>query len=688
MRWLALVLLLPGLALADTVTVTISDTAMLKDASIYEADNEKNFGSALSLVVRSVSPDRARTIVRRDGFADAYAGAYVVSDSLFLYCYDVDTAGAVRAYRLYKPNREGATTQSISGAARYQNIDGGVTWHDHNSPIPHYKAGSRPAQLDYRDSGFVSPIKNQDNCGGCYAHAGVAHLESYWLQYTFTGTRGNNAEDGSGGDRSGSAEPFAENTIAIPIEIVGWYSFRLTQTSTNVCDSLSFALMRIAEDTGDVAFDADTVGFRIVYCNANADTMIDTLWRSVDDIDVTNLSGTYPDLCMGGADDIYINDDFPIMLFRANDISQHLHDADTMTDFRVLWQRGSAFTSLLLNNTAIDKISCLGTFAVRKPWTPDDYDSASGDSGTTWVKWDVANDYDWTIAGCGQYDDIDLSEQQVVLCSTIDSSGCDGGQIGEALAQAMDGGVGLEQDLVYTGDDQDSCWHLAPAATITWWWMIPDDEEMVKEMLWAYGPGGFGIMTYTSELGAFQGGGVFVGTGEATGSHAVELVGYDDALGAWLIKNSWGDDWADDGFCWYSYDNSWNAFHVAINDSIARQWTDPGAGCQGFLDECTGDNFSATDDCGGLVCDIAAVAVDTVTVDSIGWFGFRLSADLANDRIRGNAGEYGYLLRGPATTSVKFFSSEYVNVSQRPYFKTRYIPASVLGTGAFGTGVY
>lgn len=37
------------------------------------------------------------------------------------------------------------------------------------------------------------------------------------------------------------------------------------------------------------------------------------------------------------------------------------------------------------------------------------------------------------------------------------------------------------------------------------------------------------------------------------GGHAVVIVGFDDAKKAWLIKNSWGEDWGERGYAWISY---------------------------------------------------------------------------------------------------------------------------------------
>jgi hypothetical protein len=41
--------------------------------------------------------------------------------------------------------------------------------------------------------------------------------------------------------------------------------------------------------------------------------------------------------------------------------------------------------------------------------------------------------------------------------------------------------------------------------------------------------------------------------GSSVGGHAVSLVGYDDSKQAWLVRNSWGEEYGEKGYVWVSY---------------------------------------------------------------------------------------------------------------------------------------
>lgn len=62
--------------------------------------------------------------------------------------------------------------------------------------------------------------------------------------------------------------------------------------------------------------------------------------------------------------------------------------------------------------------------------------------------------------------------------------------------------------------------------------------------------------------------------GPSLGGHAVSLVGYDDNKQAWLIRNSWGEEFGENGFAWISYadksgiaSQTWG-FELAPKDGI------------------------------------------------------------------------------------------------------------------------
>ena len=47
--------------------------------------------------------------------------------------------------------------------------------------------------------------------------------------------------------------------------------------------------------------------------------------------------------------------------------------------------------------------------------------------------------------------------------------------------------------------------------------------------------------------------GVFNENASSNVNHMVTLVGWDDDLQAWLIKNSWGEYWGENGYMWINY---------------------------------------------------------------------------------------------------------------------------------------
>ena len=52
-------------------------------------------------------------------------------------------------------------------------------------------------------------------------------------------------------------------------------------------------------------------------------------------------------------------------------------------------------------------------------------------------------------------------------------------------------------------------------------------------------------------------------TGEFSGGHCIQVVGYDDKEGCWICKNGWGPDWGENGF-----------FRMAYNDRDCKMDTE------------------------------------------------------------------------------------------------------------------
>ena len=82
---------------------------------------------------------------------------------------------------------------------------------------------------------------------------------------------------------------------------------------------------------------------------------------------------------------------------------------------------------------------------------------------------------------------------------------------------------------------------------------IPSVNE-IKQAFCSYGPISTCVMVtalfqnYTT--GVFN---EFASNASLGANHAVLIVGWDDSKGAWLIKNSWGTWWGENGYMWIKY---------------------------------------------------------------------------------------------------------------------------------------
>jgi C1A family cysteine protease len=144
--------------------------------------------------------------------------------------------------------------------------------------------------------------------------------------------------------------------------------------------------------------------------------------------------------------------------------------------------------------------------------------------------------------------DIDLSEQHLFSCG--------GGKCayGWWIAPALD-------SLLYYGAPYESCffyrawdapcsgtcgdWPSRSHRLLNWWWVYPTIGDI--EYFLQFGPVVTAFDVYTDFF--YYTGGVYRHTwGDYEGGHSVSIVGYDNVGGYWIVKNSWGPYWGEDGW--------------------------------------------------------------------------------------------------------------------------------------------
>jgi len=153
---------------------------------------------------------------------------------------------------------------------------------------------------------------------------------------------------------------------------------------------------------------------------------------------------------------------------------------------------------------------------------------------------------------------VDLSEQWLVSCNR-NGWDCDGGWYAhdyhEWKTDACDGtGAVLESEFPYAAADLPcDCPYPHEYFIESWAYVggndtIPDIDAM-KQAILDYGPISVGL--YANSAMFVYTGGIFNSCATGSVNHAVVLVGWDDNQGdngVWIMRNSWGSGWGEDGY--------------------------------------------------------------------------------------------------------------------------------------------
>ncbi|MDD5571967.1 MAG: C1 family peptidase, partial [Bacteroidales bacterium] len=181
----------------------------------------------------------------------------------------------------------------------------------------------------------------------------------------------------------------------------------------------------------------------------------------------------------------------------------------------------------------------------------------------------------WAFANCGVFEALinardvkvtDLSEQWFVNCSTNSplmghNAGCQGGYFGGN--EFTDLGCVYEPDEPYTQVngtcDVSYAFHEKADGykIILNDSMVPPPVDTIKYYLYYYGPLWITFAASSTQFQQYKSG-VFTYDDPAAPDHAVVLTGWDDANQCWIVKNSWGIGWGENGY----FRMKWNVCRV------------------------------------------------------------------------------------------------------------------------------
>jgi cathepsin L len=149
---------------------------------------------------------------------------------------------------------------------------------------------------------------------------------------------------------------------------------------------------------------------------------------------------------------------------------------------------------------------------------------------------------------------VTLSEQNLLDCSkTNGNQGCNGGVTDYAFRYVVQNGIESEETYAFTGKEEQCKFSSSRSVTKCRGYVdIPrGNEQALQAAIANVGPVAVALDASLTEFQLYRRG-VFKSSkcSSTAINHAVLAVGYGESKGEeyWLIKNSWGKRWGDDGY--------------------------------------------------------------------------------------------------------------------------------------------
>lgn len=154
---------------------------------------------------------------------------------------------------------------------------------------------------------------------------------------------------------------------------------------------------------------------------------------------------------------------------------------------------------------------------------------------------------------------LNLSEQQLLSCNRQGFS-CNGGFVTDKDSDyRYESGLVGEQIFPYQGQDSPCRAMGRPSSGNLYdikafdFVLAPSDNPgssasitKIKQAIYVFGSVWAGV--YADDAFQAYKGGIFNSCNNSRPNHAINIIGWDDAGGYWIARNSWGNDWGENGY--------------------------------------------------------------------------------------------------------------------------------------------